>query len=141
MPRQVRTSSGAAYDLGYHVVWCPTYRRPVLGGRVKTRLEELIRAKADGHGWEIVALEVMPDHVPLSVESHPKNSPSYVAGQFKGFIFHHLRAEFAHLPSRLPTLWSRSYFVATVGAVRAQTVRRYIETRGERALRGGGAGA
>ncbi|MFG3442635.1 transposase, partial [Nonomuraea sp. NPDC047897] len=46
MTRQVRTSPGAAYDLGYHVVWCPKYRRPVLGGRVKTRLEELIRAKA-----------------------------------------------------------------------------------------------
>nr|WP_326646962.1 MULTISPECIES: transposase [unclassified Streptosporangium] len=33
----MRTSPGAAYDLGYHVVWCPKYRRPVLGGRVKTR--------------------------------------------------------------------------------------------------------
>ncbi|MFG3442784.1 transposase, partial [Nonomuraea sp. NPDC047897] len=54
MARQVRTSPGAAYDLGYHVVRCPKYRRPVLGGRVKTGLEELIRAKAGEHGWEIV---------------------------------------------------------------------------------------
>ncbi|MEV0632523.1 IS200/IS605 family transposase [Nonomuraea wenchangensis] len=137
MTRQVRTSPGAAYDLGYHVVWCPKYRRPVLGGRVKDRLEELIRAKADEHGWEIVALEVMPDHVHLFVKPHAKNSPSYVANQFKGFTSHHLRAEFGHLRSQLPTLWSRSYFVATVGAVSAETVQRYIETQYERPKGGG----
>ncbi|WP_440089761.1 IS200/IS605 family transposase [Streptosporangium sp. LJ11] len=63
MTRQVRTSTGAAYDLGYHVVWCPKYR-PVLGGRVKDRLEELICAKADEHDRQIVALEVMPESRP-----------------------------------------------------------------------------
>ncbi|MEU7877505.1 IS200/IS605 family transposase [Microbispora bryophytorum] len=136
MTRQVRTSPGAAYDLGYHVVWCPKYRRPVLGGRVMTRLEELICAKADEHGWvhgwEIVAREVMPGHVHLFVTPHPKHSPSYVADQFTGFASPHLRAEFGHLRSRLPTLWSRSYVVSTVGAVSVETVQRYIETRYER---------
>ncbi|MFG1973825.1 IS200/IS605 family transposase [Nonomuraea fuscirosea] len=138
MIRQGRTSPGAAYDLGYHVVWCPKYRRPVLGGRVQTRLEELIHAKADEHGWEIVALETMPDLVHLFVKPHPENSPSYVAGQFKGFTSRHLRAEFPHLRSQLPTLWSRSYFVATVGAVSAETVQRSIETQYERAPKGSG---
>ncbi|WP_435875075.1 IS200/IS605 family transposase [Nonomuraea fuscirosea] len=128
----MRTFLGVAYDLGYHVVWCPKYRRPVLGGRVKDRLEELIRARADEHGWEIVALEVMPEHVHLFVKAHPKNSPSYVAGQFKGFTSHHLRAEFGHLRSQLP------YFVATVGAVSDETVQRYIDTQEERRSRGGG---
>ncbi|MEV0150277.1 IS200/IS605 family transposase [Nonomuraea sp. NPDC050733] len=130
MSGQVRTSPGAVYDLGYHVVWCPKCRRPVLGGRVRTRLEELLRAKAAEHDWEIIALEVMPD---LVVKPHPKNSPSYVANQFKGCTSHHLRAEFPHLRSRLPTLWSRSYFVASVGAVGAATVQRYIQTQYERA--------
>ncbi|MFG3436428.1 IS200/IS605 family transposase [Nonomuraea sp. NPDC047897] len=135
MTRQVRPSPGAAYDLGYHVVWCPKCRRPVLGGRVKARLEELIHARADEHGWQIVALEVMPDRVHLFVEPHPENSPSYVANQFKGFTSHHLRAECAHLRSQLPTLWSRSCFVAAVGAVSAGTVRRHIDTQDERAPR------
>ncbi|MEQ4719178.1 IS200/IS605 family transposase [Nonomuraea sp. B19D2] len=143
MSRQVRTSPGAAYDLGYHVVWCPKYRRPVLGGRVKTRLEELLRAKAAEHDWEIIALEVMPDYVHLLVKPHPKDSPSYVANQFKGYTSRHLRAEFGHLRSRLPTLWSRSYFVASVGAVSAVTVQRYIETQYERVpkAKSGGEGA
>ncbi|MFC4062568.1 IS200/IS605 family transposase [Planomonospora corallina] len=137
MTRQVRASPGAAYDLGYYGAWCPEYRRPVLGGRVKDRPEESIRTKADEHGWEIAALEVMPDHVHLLVNPHPKNPPSYVADQFKGFTSHHLCAEFGHLRSQLPTLWSRSSFVATVGAVSDETVQRSIETRYERPEGGG----
>ncbi len=105
---------------------------------MKARLEELICVKADEHRWEIVAPQVMPDHVHLFAEPYPQNSPSYVAGQFKGFTSHHLRAEFGGLRSQLPTLWSRSCFVATVGAVSAETVRRHIETRYQRAPQAGG---
>ncbi|GAA0931012.1 IS200/IS605 family transposase [Streptomyces thermoalcalitolerans] len=133
--RKVRRFSGGVYDLGLHVVWCPKYRRPVLGGRVAVRLEELIRQKADERGWEIVALDVMPDHVHLFVKHDPKSSASYVANQFKGFTSRVLRAEFPHLRSQLPTLWSSSYFAASVGAVSANTVRRYIDTQWERPWR------
>ncbi|GAA1610905.1 hypothetical protein GCM10009733_003760 [Nonomuraea maheshkhaliensis] len=105
---------------------------------MKDRLEELIRAKAGEQGWQIVTLEVMPDHVHLFVETHPKNSPSYVAGQFKGFTSHHLRAEFPRLRFQPPTLWSRSYFVATAGAVPAETIQRCIDTQDERPSKGGG---
>ena len=130
--RKVRRFSGGVYDLGLHVVWCSKYRRPVLGGRVATRLDELIRQKADERGWEIVALDVMPDHVHLFVKHDPKASASHVANQFKGFTSRVLRGEFPHLRSRLPTLWSSSYFAASVGAVSAKTVRRYIDTQWER---------
>lgn len=130
--RKVRRFSGGVYDLGLHVVWCPKYRRPVLVGRVAARLEELIRAKADEKGWEVIALEVMPDHVHLFLKHDPKASASYVANQFKGFTSRVLRSEFPHLKSRLPTLWSSSYFAASVGAVSEATVRRYIDTQWER---------
>lgn len=130
--RKVRRFSGGVYDLGLHVVWCPKYRRPVLDGRVAERLDELIRAKADEHGWEIIALEVMPDHVHLSVKHDPKSSASYVANQFKGLTSRVLRAEFPHLKSQMPTLWSSSYFAASVGAVSAATVEEYIDTQWER---------
>lgn len=105
---------------------------------MKTRLEELVRVKADEHGWEVAALEVMPDHVHLAVKSYPKNSPPYVANQFKGFTSHRLRAAFGHLHSQLPALWSRSCFVATLGAVSTDTVQRYIETRYARPPKGSG---
>ncbi len=135
MSREVQASGGGAYDLGYHVVWCPKYRRPVLTGAVKDRCEALIRARADEHGWRIVTLEVMPDHVHLFVKALPKHSPSYIANQFKGITSRTLRAEFPHLRSRLPTLWSKSYFAATAGAISAATVRSYIDTQYERPWR------
>lgn len=131
----MQVSAGGVYDLGLHVVWCPKYRRAVLIGPVAARLRELIEAKAREHGWRIVACEVMPDHVHLFVKTRPKDSPSYVANQFKGITSRVLRSEFPHLRSRLPTLWSRSYFVASVGAVSAATVRRYIDTQYERPWR------
>ena len=114
------------------MVWCPKYRRRVLGGRVAARLRELIEQKATERGWEIIAVEVMPDHVHVFVKHEPKASASYVANQFKGYTSRVLREEFPHLRSRMPTLWSSSFFVASVGAVSADMVQRYIDTQWER---------
>lgn len=113
-------------------MWCPKYRRAVLVNAVAARCEVLIREKCAEHDWTIVALEIMPDHIHLFVKAHPKHSPSFVANQVKGSTSRHLRREFPGLRSRLPTLWSRSFFVATVGAVSAATVQRYIDTQYER---------
>jgi putative transposase len=135
MGREVQISAGAAYDLGYHVVWCPKYRRPVLTAPIAARCDELIRDKCTANGWQIIALEVMPDHVHLFVKAHPADSPAHVANQVKGFTSRMLREEFPVLRSKLPTLWSRSYFVATVGAVSAATVGRYLDTQYERPWR------
>lgn len=132
MTRKARRFSGGVYDLGLHVVWCSKYRRPVISGRVAQRLEELIWSKADERGWKVIALEVMPGHVHLFVKHDPKSSASYVANQFKGFTSCFLREEFPHLKSKLPTLWSSSYFAASVGAVSADTVQKYIDTQWER---------
>ncbi len=132
---EYETNRGAAYSLGYHLVWCPKYRRQVLVGPVVERLRELIGQKCDEHGWSIVALEVMPDHVHLFVRADPTASPSYIANQFKGSSSKVLREEFPQLRKRLPTLWSRSYFVSSVGNVSAATIQKYIETQWERPWR------
>ncbi|TDC37231.1 IS200/IS605 family transposase [Micromonospora sp. 15K316] len=132
---EYQTNRGVAYSLGYHVVWCPKYRRPVLVGPVAERLRELIEQKSAEHGWSTVALEVMPDHVHLFVRAGPAASPSYIANQFKGFTSRVLREEFPHLRRRLPTLWSRSYFVWSVGDVSAAAIQKYLETQWERPWR------
>jgi putative transposase len=120
------------YDLGLYVVWCPEYRRPVLGGIVGARLRELIGQKAAEHRRDILAPEVMPDHVHLFIRHDRKASASCVVNRFKGHASHVLRSEFPHLRSRRPALWSRSYFAAPAGAVSAEPVRRYIGTQDER---------
>ena len=137
MARDVRVSPGGGYDVGLHVVWRPKYRRPVRTGAVAARARDLIDAKAAERGWRIVACEVMPDHVHLFVKTRPPDSPSFVTNQFKPATSRVLRDEFPRLRSRLPTLWSRSYFVASAGAVGAATVQRYIDTPYERRWRTG----
>jgi putative transposase len=137
--RSVTAGPGGVYDLGYHVVWCPKYRRPVLVDEVAERLEDLLREKAAEHGWSFVSLQVMPDHVHAFIRCAPADSPAYVAQQLKGYTSRVLRAEFPALKRRLPTLWSRSFFVATVGAVSAETVQKYIDTQWERPWRKDGA--
>ena len=124
-----RKNAGAVFSLKYHVVWCPKYRRSVLVGAVAERLEALLRQKAIEEGLLVHALEVMPDHVHLFVESDPTWVPAGIVGRLKGYTSHVLRGEFPHLRSRLPTLWSRSYYVGTVGHVSEATVRRYIEAQ------------
>ena len=113
--------------LGLHVVWCPKYRRRILGGRVARRLGELLEQIADEHAWQIVAKEVMPDHVYLFVRVRPTDTPAQVVGAFKGRTALVLRGEFPHLGNHTKVLWSPSNFAASVGYVSESTVRRYIE--------------
>ena len=122
-------NAGAVFSLKFHIVWCPKYRRPVLAGRVDERLKELLTEVATEHGMTIHAMEVMPDHVHLFVEADPTLCVAEIVNRLKGRTSRILRQEFSSLRSRLPTLWSRSYFAATVGAVSEGTVRRYIEAQ------------
>jgi putative transposase len=97
-------------------------------------LKQLLEEKATALDVQIEALEVMPDHVHLFMSAPPTLAPAQLANQFKGYTSRVLRQRFPHLKSRLPSLWSRSYYIGAAGAVTAETVKRYIEaqkTRGE----------
>jgi putative transposase len=122
-------NAGAIFSLKYHVVWCPKYRRPVLVNAVAKRLRVLLSEKAGELEMTIHALEVMPDHVHLFLESDPTLCVAEIVNRLKGSTSHALRQEFPHLRSRLPTLWSRSYYAGTVGHLSERTVRAYIETQ------------
>jgi putative transposase len=121
-----KRNAGAVFSLKYHLVWCPKYRLPVLTDAVRVRLLELLKEKAPALHAEIHASEVMPDHVHLFIEAEPTYSPAKLAHQLKGYTSRLLRQEFPHLRSRLPTMWSRSYFISSVGAVSEATIKRYI---------------
>ena len=127
-PRYTR-NAGAVFSLKYHVVWCPKYRRSVLTPPVDARLKQLIEEVALEHEFTVHTLEVMPDHVHLFVECDPTRSVAEIVNRFKGATSRFLREEFPHLRSRLPTLWSRSYYAGTVGHVSEATVRAYIESQ------------
>ena len=122
-------NAGAVYSLKYHLVWCPKYRRPVLTGEIATRLKAVLEEKATQLRAKIHALEVMPEHVHLFLETDPTRAPAHIAFQFKGYTSNILRREFPELRSRLPTLWSRSYFIGSVGSVTATAIQHYIESQ------------
>jgi putative transposase len=119
--------AGGVYTLQYHFVWCPKYRRKVLQGAIAQRLKVLVHRKANALGVTVEGLEILPDHVHLFVAASPTDAPQYLANQFKGYTSRLLREEFPGLKSRLPSLWSRSYFVGSAGHISADTIQTYIE--------------
>lgn len=128
----LRSNSNVVFQCAFHVVWCPKYRRRVLGGRVEDRLKQLIREVVEEKGAWLVALEVMPDHVHLLVEVDPQFGVHKLVKAVKGRTSRVLRDEFPSLRSRLPTLWTNSYFVATTGGAPLAAVKRYVEQQKSR---------
>jgi len=112
--------------VNYHIVFCPKYRRQLLVGKIKERLEEIMKEVAVENRWEITAKEVLPDHVHLFVSADVKSKPEQVVKRFKGRSSRYLRKEFPEL-LKMPTLWTRSYFLSTAGNVSAATIKKYIE--------------
>ena len=120
-------SPTTVYNIGYHLIWCPKYRRKVLVGDVEARLRELIMEKAEKIGVSVEELQIMPDYVHLFVKAPPTISPHRIVQQLKGYSSHEMRNQFKSLRTRLPTLWTRSYYVESCGHISEETVRRYIE--------------
>jgi putative transposase len=102
----------------------------VLVGALAERLKELLREKVGELGWEIIALEVMPDHVHLFISVDPDTAPWQVM-RLKGYTSGILRKEFPQAV-RLPALWTRWYFVSTAGMVSSKTVEQYIAAQKRR---------
>ncbi|PSK66842.1 hypothetical protein B0E53_01177 [Micromonospora sp. MH33] len=115
------------FQCAFHVVWCPKYRRRVLSGGIEERLEHLIGEVVEEKGAWLVALEVMPDYVHLLVEVDPQFGVHKLVKAIKARTSRVLREEFPSLRSRLPTLWTNSYFVATTGGAPLAAVKEYVE--------------
>ncbi len=123
------TDHSIVYSCQYHVIFCPKYRRKVLTDAVAARMKELVLAKQSDYGYIVIEMEVLLDHVHLLLDVDPRAGINVVVGKIKGFTSHELRNEFPWLKKRLPTLWTRSKFISTVGAVTLDVVQQYIESQ------------
>jgi len=117
------------YSCKYHVVWCPKYRRKVLVEEVAMRLTQIMREVCQEHQAEVLSLEVMPDHVHVLVEVNPQFGIHRLVRLIKGRSSRLLRQEFPVLKRKLPTLWTNSYFVSTVGGAPLSVMKQYIENQ------------
>ena len=127
--RKFHSNRNVIYSCKFHVVWCPKYRRQVLVSGVDERLKQIIRQTAAELQAEVIELEVMPDHVHLLCEVDPQFGIHRLVRHLKGRSSRLLRQEFAWLRSRLPTLWTNSYFVASVGGAPWAVIKQYIENQ------------
>ncbi|WJQ84472.1 IS200/IS605 family transposase [Brevibacillus brevis] len=130
--RSAESNHNLVFDCKYHVVFCPKYRKKVLKEPVDIRLKELLLEKVAELRAEVVEMEIMPDHVHLLIKCDPQFGIHRVVKHLKGYTSRVLRMEFRHLKSRLPSLWTNSYFVATVGTVQLDVIKNYIESQKER---------
>ncbi len=126
---QYKTNRNIVYSCKYHVVWCPKYRKQVLIEGVSTRLRKLLSQIALEKNSEIIELEIMNDHVHILVEVDPQFGIHQLIRLFKGISSRILRKEFSFLKSHLPTLWTSSYFVSTVGGAPLAVIKQYIENQ------------
>jgi len=122
-----KSKSNIVYSCKYHVVWCPKYRRKVLVGEVESRFKEILIQACDEVRVEIIEMEVMPDHVHLLLGVDPQYGIHKVVKMLKGRTSKILRSEFKSIKSRLPSLWTNSYFVSTVGGAPLEVIKQYIE--------------
>jgi len=123
---QYKHSRNKVFLINYHLIWCPKRRKKVLVGDIKTRLEQIINEVAKEKNIDILALEIMPDHLHLFVSSHPNILVHNLIKAFKGRSSNLLRKEYPEL-LKLPSLWTHSYFVSTAGNVSSETIQKYIE--------------
>lgn len=124
-----KSNRNVVFSCKYHVVFCPKYRRKVLTPPIDGRLKKIIRDVCMSARSELIEMAVMPDHVHLRLECDPQFGINRLVRSIKGRSSHILRLEFPALKSRLPSLWTNSYFVATVGGAPLAVIKRHIENQ------------
>jgi putative transposase len=128
-PKKYHSNPSIVYSCQYREIFCPKSRRKAFHPPLDTRLKELMLEKQEIYEYRVLSMEVMPDHVHLLLDVNPQIGIAKIVGQIKGYMAHALREEFPWLKKRLPGVWTRSKFLASVGAVTLEVVQRYSDTQ------------
>jgi putative transposase len=115
----------------YHIVWQPKYRKKILAGKVKERVDEILREVAVTNGWEIQELNIQIEHVHLMIQLPPSISVSDAVQFLKGRSSKVVREEFPEIKRLLwgKDFWADGYFSVTVGEVSEEKIREYIKNQ------------
>lgn len=125
---EYRREKGSVSSINYHFVFVPKRRKAVLVNDVASDLQDIIFGVVKEHGWKMMALEIMPDHVHLLINAPPHESASDIARWVKGRASKLLRQKHKHL-LRMPCMWSPAFFVATTGQASTEVIQHYIESQ------------
>lgn len=129
MENKYRTTNTIVSLINYHFVFCPRYRRKIfLIPNVEERFKTLVKSICEEMEIEIIAIECDRDHTHMFLNCLPTLSPSDIMKKIKGATSKVLREEFTEL-KKMPSLWTRSYFVSTAGNVCSETIKKYVESQ------------
>ena len=117
------------YNVGYHIVWSVKYRRRILRGKVAASLKSILEEVCFDKGFELKAIEIMPDHLHVFVSAKPKFSPTYIYKMLKGIGSRKLFLKHPEIRNLLwgKHLWNPSTYVETIGHISPDVVKKYIE--------------
>jgi len=127
---EYKSLSHCKYLVQYHLVWCPKFRYNVLKGNVEEALKKILAEICTRYEYEILELEVMSEHIHIFISAKPTIAPTDIVRTLKSITAIQLFKEFPALKkfySRCGSLWSKGYFVSTIGKVSAETIQRYIQ--------------
>ena len=127
--KRLKHNTTSVVNINYHIIWCPKYRRKILVGSIETRLKEILLEIAEECGCEIETMEVMADNIHLFVKGNPTIPIHLIVKNLKGKSSRILRQEFPNLNTKLPCLWTRSYYCETIGCINEETIKKYIENQ------------
>ena len=124
-----KSNRNVVYSCKYHIVFCPKYRRKVLAGEVEKDFKKIVRDISEEFNVELLEIETDKDHVHLLVDCDPQFGVAKYIKIVKGRSSRILRLKFKHLRTSLPTLWTNSYFISTVGGAPISIVKQYIQNQ------------
>jgi len=124
--------NSTVYNIFYHIVFCPKYRKKILKSEIKHDMEIIFQTICKTNDWEIIEMEIMEDHVHIFISAHPKTSPMSIVKQLKGIS---ARMIFKSHPDFKKSeywgghLWSKGYYIGTAGTVSKEAIQKYIEAK------------
>ena len=127
----IRSGGHVKYNVNYHIVWIPKYRKHLLGdAKLKRILEDILRGHSEERGWRVLALEIMPDHIHLLLSAPPNVAVSKIVNILKGNTSRQLRLVFPYLKKIVyKSLWADGYYVSTAGFISQAQVKKYIDAQ------------
>src|SRR3989304_1377634 len=99
--KRIRKGAHTVYELWYHFVWIPKYRKGILTGDIAERAREIVAGLSQIYGYELDRIAVEPDHVHVFLGAPPRSSPASIAQNLKGPSGQQLFGEFPHLRQEL----------------------------------------
>ncbi len=127
---RIEKGNSCVYNINYHIVFCPKYRKRVLEGKIKEDLELIFKTIIETNNWTLIEMQIMSDHIHIFASAHPKTSPLELIKKLKGISARLLFKKYPKFQKKEfwgKHLWSGGYYIGTAGIVTAESIQKYIQ--------------